>query len=122
MSDPPSRPYSLVIGTPCSGGQLSWLYAESLLKLQRASTQRGLSLGFLLLPGDALITRARQAIVGQFLQNFDATHLLFVDADIGFEPEQVFRLLEFDEDFTAAAYPVKNINWELIRGAVEAVP
>jgi hypothetical protein len=120
MHDPPAPPYSLVVGTPCCGGQLSWLYAESLLKLQRVCSRRGVSLGFLLLPGDALITRARQAIVSHFLQNFDATHLLFIDADIGFEPEQIFRLLEFGEDFTAAAYPIKKINWELIAGAVQA--
>jgi len=113
-------PCSLVIGTPCSGGQLSWLYAASLLKLQPACAQRNLSLGFLLQPGDALITRARQAIVSHFLEEFDATHLLFIDADIGFEPEQVFRLLEFGQDFTAAAYPIKKINWDLIPAAVQA--
>jgi hypothetical protein len=45
---------------------------------------------------------------------------LFVDADIGFEPEQVLRLLEFGADVTAAVYPVKQINWEMMAGAVQA--
>ncbi|MGA3025599.1 MAG: hypothetical protein ABSF98_12575 [Bryobacteraceae bacterium] len=115
---PPSC--SLILGTPCFGGQVSWLYAVSLLKLQKAFTQRGWSLGFLLQPGDALVTRARQTIVCHFLDYPGATHLLFVDADIGFEPEQVFRLLEFGADFTAAAYPVKQVNWELMAAAVQA--
>jgi hypothetical protein len=109
---------SLVIGTPCSGGQVSWLYTASLLKLQRACARRNVSLGFLLQPGDSLITRARQTVVAHFLQDFTATHLLFIDADIGFEPEQVFRLIDFGEDFTAAAYPIKKINWDLVPGAV----
>ena len=113
-------PHSLVIGTPCFGGQLSWLYAASLLKLQQACTERKVSLGFLLQSGDSLITRARQTIVSHFLETVDATHLLFIDADIGFEPEQVFRLLEFNQDFTAAAYPVKKINWDLMPAAVQA--
>jgi hypothetical protein len=99
---------------------VSWLYTASLLKLQRACTRRNVSLGFLLQPGDSLITRARQTVVAHFLRDFDATHLLFIDADIGFEPEQVFRLLEFGRDFTAAAYPIKKINWDLVPGAVAA--
>ena len=115
-----SSPYSLVIGTPCFGGQVSSLYAVALLKLQAAFAQRGWSLSFLLQGGDALVTRARQTIVCHFLENPNATHLLFIDADIGFEPEQVLRLLEFDADFTAAVYPIKQINWDLMPAVVQA--
>ena len=120
MSSTPSAPYSVTIGTPCFGGQVSWLYAVSLLKLQKAFTQRGWNLNYLLQAGDALVTRARQTIVCHFLDNPNATHLLFIDADIGFEPEQVLRLLEFGEDVTAAVYPAKQINWEMMPAAVEA--
>lgn len=111
---------SVTIGTPCFGGNVSWLYTVSLLKLQNAFSGRGWGLQFLLQAGDALVTRARQTIVCHFLDSPDATHLLFIDADIGFEPEQVIRLVEFDADVTAAAYPVKQIHWELIPGAVAA--
>ncbi len=115
----PSAPY-LTVGTPCFGGQVSWLYAISLLKLQSAFTRRGWNLNYLLQAGDALVTRARQTIICHFLDNPRATHLLFIDADIGFEPEQVVRLLEFSGDVTGAVYPVKNINWDMIPAAVEA--
>ncbi len=111
---------SLTIGTPCFGGQVSWLYTVSLLKLQKAFTQRGWHINYLMQAGDALVTRARQTIVAHFLENPNATHLLFIDADIGFEPEQVVRLLEFDSDVTGAVYPVKQINWEMIPEAVQA--
>ena len=113
-------PYSVTIGTPCFGGQVSWLYAVSLLKLQNSFTQRGWQLNYLLQAGDALVTRARQTIVGHFLENPRATHLLFIDADIAFEPAQVVRLLEFDADVTAAVYPVKQIDWDKIPSAVAA--
>jgi len=43
--------------------------------------------------------------VAHFLDRPTATHMLFVDADIGFEPEQAFRLMDFDAEMTAAAYP-----------------
>ncbi len=120
MSSTPSAPYSLTIGTPCFGGQVSWLYAVSLLKLQKAFTQRGWHINYLVQAGDALVTRARQTIVSHFLENASATHLLFIDADIGFEPEQVLRILEFGADVTAAVYPAKQINWDRMAAAVQA--
>jgi len=93
------------------------LYAGSLLKLQAACMQRGVRLQVLMTGSDALITRARQNVVAQFLGNAPATHLLFVDADIGFEPDQVFRLLDFDADMAAAVYPIKRLDWEKVANA-----
>ena len=90
------------------------LYAASLLKLQLACHHRNIRLLVHLLGGEALITRARQNVVAQFLGNADATHLLFIDADIGFEPDQVFRLMEFDADVTAAIYPLKRLDWNKV--------
>jgi hypothetical protein len=86
---------SLVIATPCFGGQISVQYAASLLKLQaRLRSYSGVNLKVRFKEGDALITRARASLISQFLDDADATHLLFVDADIGFEPEQVLRLVQ----------------------------
>ncbi len=110
----------LVIGTPCYGRQVTDLYTGSLLKLQMACFQRGIRLQVLLKGSDALITRARQNIVADFLANENATHLLFIDADIGFEPEQVFRLLDFAKDMAAAVYPIKRIDWQKMSVMAEA--
>jgi len=102
----------LVVGTPCYGGQVTTAYASSLLMLQHACLRRGgTDLTVLMQAGDALITRARQNLVPHFLDNATATHLLFVDADIGFDPDQVFRLVDCDADMTAAAYPIKRVDW-----------
>src|SRR5271168_1520339 len=104
---------NLVLATPCFGGQISVLYAASLLKLQKlVRSYSDFNLKILFKDGDALITRARASLVAQFLDDPSATHLLFIDADIGFEPQQVLRLLEFGADVTAAVYPVKQINWD----------
>jgi hypothetical protein len=49
-----------------------------------------------------------------------ATHLLFVDADIAFAPEQFYRMLGFDKDFVAGLYPLKTIDWEALPARVVA--
>jgi hypothetical protein len=70
--------------------------------------------------GDALITRARASLLSQFLDDPAATHLLFIDADIGFEPEQVLRLIECGADMCAAVYPIKRIDWERVKTVLAA--
>jgi len=112
---------NLVIATPCFGGQISVLYAASLFKLQSVvRSYSDVSLKILFKDGDALITRARASLISQFLDDPTATHLLFVDADIGFEPEQVLRLIECGADMCAAVYPIKRIDWDRVRTAIES--
>ena len=106
----------LVVATPCFGGQVSSIYAGSVFHLQRSVRSRSnIDLTVLMREGDALITRARANLVTLFLDNPSATHLLFVDADIGFTPDQVYRLIESGADMVAGVYPIKRVNWDKAR-------
>jgi len=102
----------VVVGTPCFGGVVTQGYTMSLVQLTTAALQAGFDTAVVMLGNDALITRGRSAIVAKFLDAPSATHLLFVDADIAFSPEQVVRLLRFDRDFVAGLYPAKIIDWQ----------
>ena len=104
----------VVIGTPCFGGLVHHGYMNSVVQVLSHARTVGIDMGLSLLASDALITRGRATIVAAFLDNPTATHLLFVDADISFSPEQFMRLLNFDHDVVAAPYPVKSIKWSEI--------
>ncbi|MDB5608316.1 MAG: hypothetical protein JWP25_5216 [Bradyrhizobium sp.] len=111
----------LVVATPCFGGQVSSIYASSIFQLQRAlRSKSNVELKVLMRDGDALITRARANLMTLFLDDPMATHFLFVDADIGFEPEQVFRLIESGADVVAGVYPIKRVNWDKARRVIES--
>jgi hypothetical protein len=115
-----SAAINLVVATPCFGGQISVLYAASLFKLQTLLRAYGdINLRLIFKDGDALITRARASLISQFLDDPSATHLLFIDADIGFEPEQVLRLLQCGAEMCAAVYPIKRIDWDKVKKTID---
>jgi hypothetical protein len=101
----------VLIGTPCYGGLVTHVYMQSVLRLMMAPAQPGVRLGIIMSAHDSLITRARNAIVANFLDTPDATHLMFIDADIGFELAEFYRLLAFDADLAAGRYPLKVRDW-----------
>ncbi len=108
-----TKPF-VIIGTPCFGGLVTHGYMNSVVTLMDRAAGLGFRVGLKLLANDALVTRARAAIVAAMLDQPEATHLLFIDADISFPPEQVARLLALDRDMVAATYPVKSIDWDAI--------
>jgi hypothetical protein len=82
-----------------------------MLGLMQFAGAAGFDAALALLGHDSLITRSRNTLVSQFLQTPNATHLLFIDADISFEAEQAFHMLSFDQDLVAGVYPLKVIDW-----------
>jgi hypothetical protein len=85
---------------------------QSAIELLHAGPVLGFRVSIELLGYDSLITRSRNALVAKFLDTETATHLLFIDADIAFEVEQVARMLRFDQDVVAGMYPLKMIHWD----------
>ena len=103
--------FNVLVLTPAYGGSVTINFTRSLLKLNNAVWQSGLRASFIIAHGEALVTRARNESLVTFLENPAYTHLLWVDADIGFEPEDVFRLLLSDLDVVAGVYPMKRFDW-----------
>jgi hypothetical protein len=86
-------------------------YMQCLINLLYYAPTRGFSVSVELLGYDSLIPRARNTLVAKFLDKAEATHLIFIDADIGFEPGQIERMLRFGRDVVAGMYPLKLIEW-----------
>jgi hypothetical protein len=102
------------VATPCFAGTLTHVYHTSMMELAAAAADRGIGFSAIYTGGDSLITRARNRLVNQFLEQKQWTHLLFIDADIGFTPDQVFRLLDSGHRVVGGIYPLKNVFWDRI--------
>ena len=112
------RKKKLFVATPCYGGQCFGLYAKASLDLQSLCIQYGIDCRFSFIFNESLITRARNYLVDEFLRS-DCTHLLFIDSDILYNPQDVLALLALDKDISGGPYPKKSINWSNIVNAVK---
>jgi len=101
------------IAMPCYGGMLTESTFMSFIKW--ANTARQLNIDWTLetMVNESLISRARNTLTAKFLAMPDATHLFFVDADIGWEPWHLLVLLNRDVDVIGGLYPMKTmpIKW-----------
>jgi hypothetical protein len=111
------RQKNLFVATPCYGGQCLGLYAKSCLDLQSMCIQYGIECRFSFIFNESLITRARNYLVDEFLRS-GCTHLLFIDADIQFNPQDILALLALDKDISGGPYPKKSINWNNVTNAI----
>lgn len=104
------RKRKLFIATPMYGGQCTGMYMKACLDLQGLCAQYGVESRFSFIFNESLITRARNYLVDEFLRS-GMTHMLFLDADIHFDPRDIVGLLALDKDVIGAPYPKKSIKW-----------
>lgn len=106
------------VATPMYGGLCTGFYAQSLMRLQMAMNQNGWQMASSFMFNESLIERARNSLAHAFMKT-DCTHLLFIDADIRFEPEHVIALFDADKDVICGIYPKKEINWNEVSNAIQ---
>lgn len=108
---------SLFVATPMYGGMNHGLYMKACLDLQGLCIQYGVNVKFSFLFNESLITRARNYLVDEFLNRSDSTHMLFIDSDINFNPQDVIAMLALDKDVIGGPYPKKAIKWKNVKKA-----
>jgi len=102
------------IATPCYGGQLNEPYFRSVIKMMTFFNGHQIPLAFGTIANESLVTRARNVLVAYFLAS-DYTHLMFIDADIEFQTEDILKLYAHKKDVVVGAYPKKGVAWDKIR-------
>ena len=94
---------------PCYGGMLTEQTFMSYIKWANTCRQLGIDWTMETMTNESLISRARNTLVAKFLNNPDSTHLMFVDADIGWEPWHLLVLLDRQKDVIGGLYPMKSL-------------
>lgn len=111
---------SVLIATPAHS-TVEVEYMASVIKAIRVleHEQDAYNIDLQLLRGESLITRARCSIFSWFLET-GQDDLLFIDADVVFEPEHVRAVLESGYDVCSIPYPKKETHWDELVGQTPA--
>jgi hypothetical protein len=108
----PGQPFDfkkvhLHIGIPCYGGMVSEPTMTSFLRFTLLAQQAGLNWSLDTMVNESLVTRARNNLMAKMMTNPQATHFMFIDADIRFQPESILQMIAFDKDVIGGLYPKK---------------
>ena len=115
---------------PCYAGQMTEATFSSFVRFILMAKERGLNWSLDTMVNESLITRGRNNLAAKMLYNKHATHLMFIDSDIRFRPEDIFKLIDADKDIIGGLYPVKSypiryvvngLKDPVVEGAVEEV-
>jgi hypothetical protein len=97
----------LHIGIPCYGGMVSEPTMTSFLRFTLLAAQAGLNWSLDTMVNESLVTRARNNLMAKMMTNTQATHFMFIDADIRFQPESILSMLAYDKEVIGGLYPKK---------------
>lgn len=98
--------------TPCYGGQVTEPFFRSWSKAHMMYTKHQIPYSVTTSANESLISRARCHMVAYMMANPKATHLMFIDADINFDPIDILHMLQHDKDIIVGAYPKKDLSWD----------
>ncbi len=107
------------IATPMYGGVATGIYVASMLQLPATFLRNGVDAEYACATNESLVPNVRNSLTHQFLES-QATHLMWIDADIGFNAIDIISMLVADKDIVCGIYPKKEIDWTRVARAVKA--
>ncbi len=111
-ADPVGFDFSKVhlhIGIPCYGGMVSEPTMTSFLRFVLLASKVGLAWSLDTMVNESLVTRARNNLMAKMMTNKAATHFMFIDADIRFQPESIFQMVSSGKEVIGGLYPKKSL-------------
>lgn len=116
------RKSKIFIAMPTYGGMLYSLTAKSLIDQVKLFEQYKIEYVHSFLMNESLIQRARNYLSDEMVNRTDCTHLLFIDSDIVFNPQDILAMVAVDKEIVCGPYSKKSVNFERIWKAVQKNP
>jgi hypothetical protein len=103
----------LMIATPAYAGNVTIPYALSFSQTVNLLASHNIQVQPLITASGSLLVAERNRIVQAFWES-DCTHLLCIDADLGWATQAVLAMLQTEKEFVAGCYPARGKTNEFI--------
>ena len=110
---------TVFVATPMYGGMAAGIYTVSMVQLSAIFLRNRVDSVYAVTSSESLVPNARNVLTDQFLES-QATHLMWIDADIGFNAMDIVSMLIADKDIVCGIYPKKEVDWARVAQAVKA--
>jgi hypothetical protein len=100
---------TVLICIPCYGGNVSDKTLTSVFNLGKILVRNNIDHGLLTTANESLISKGRSKMANFFINNTNYEYLFFLDADVGFDSNDVLKLLDHKKELVCGAYPMKTI-------------
>lgn len=102
----------ILIGTPVNTGQVTIQYLLSMRNLEKHFAQQRPHIQTQLMFGtSSFMPFSRNAIASVVLEDKSFSHLLFIDSDMGFQPEAITKMIDSDKDFIGCICPKRSMDF-----------
>jgi hypothetical protein len=116
---------SIAVYTPSLTGHFAYSYVGTVIALQRACIMNGVGFSWGTVVGSSILPTARNRCVDRFLRS-NATHMFFLDGDVGVSAEDILTLAALDVEFSAIPYSKRVVDFaravDSVQGIKEANP
>jgi hypothetical protein len=110
---------TVFIATPMYGGMAAGIYTVSMVQLSAIFLRNRVDSLYAVTLSESLVPNARNVLTHQFLES-KATHLMWIDSDIGFNATDIVSMLIADRDIVGGIYPKKEVDWASVAQAAKA--
>ena len=102
----------LYILTPCYGSLCFVNYVKCIMATKDLLTRFNIPISIEFCRNDSLVSRARNNLVAKAMNDSECTHIMFIDADITWDPVDILKLIISDKCLCGGVYPLKHYYWE----------
>jgi hypothetical protein len=104
----------LYILTPCYGSLCYVNFVYCIMSTKELCQKYNIKFRLEFCRNDSLVSRARNNLVAKAMSNPEMTHMMFIDADITWDPLDILKLMVSNKQLVGGIYPLKHYNWDTL--------